>query len=115
MYGNYGFLTTFYSRTTKFLKFGFTSAYSTKLAARPEETLIGFYFYYILIFVVLLFLITFLPVRLKLVDFLLPDQEINLIYYAALLAGLQFILHLYKLPLAIRLCLKRSFCFNHLS
>lgn len=92
MYGNYGFLTTFYTRTTKFLKLGFSSAYSTKLSSRPEETkLIGFYFYYILVFIFLLFLITFLPVRLELVDILLPGQEINWIYYASILAGLQFI------------------------
>lgn len=92
MYGNYGFLTVFFGRTTKFLKLGVTSAYYTKLSARPDETkLIGFYFYYILILLTVLFLITFVPVNFNFVNYLLPGQDKYLIFYAALFAGLQFI------------------------
>jgi len=49
-YGNFGYLTNFFTRTTKFLKFGITAAYYSKLSRRQnEKKLIGFYAYYVVL------------------------------------------------------------------
>ena len=92
MYGNYGFLTNFFSRTFKFCKLGDSSAYETKLSSTPTDyKLIGFYTIYILIvFLILLFSLCALGIFNKL-EILFPGIEEKFVYLAFLLTFLQFV------------------------
>ncbi len=91
-YGNFGFLTNFFTRTTKFLKFGVPAAYYTKLSRRQnEKKLIGFYVYYIIVLIFLVFVGTFGAITVGFQDIIWPGQNGIFIFAAALFAVLYFI------------------------
>ncbi len=84
VYGDFNFLTNFFSQLVGFLDAGTSTAFYTKLARRPRETgLVSFYFYFTmaLALIILLFLslthVTELYVRIW------PGQKIIYIYLAA--------------------------------
>lgn len=91
-YGNLGYLTNFFTRTIKFLKFGTPSAYYTKLSRRQnEKKLIGFYAYYIFLLTVLVFIGTLGVIKVGFQDIIWPGQDGIFIFAAALYAVLYFI------------------------
>ena len=91
-YGNYSFLTFFFPKVVKFLKFGSSSAFYTKLSSRQSEyKLIGFYLYYILLVAFLLGFGVAGIFTLNLNKFVFPDQNSTFIWIAAGLSILGFI------------------------
>ncbi|NQU31750.1 MAG: oligosaccharide flippase family protein [Bacteroidetes bacterium] len=91
-YGNFGFLTSFFMRTMKFLKFGIPAAYYTKLSKRQnEKKLIGFYAYYVAIVIFIVFICTIGAIKVGFQDIIWPGQNGYFIFAAALFAVLNYI------------------------
>ena len=91
-YGNFSFLNFFFTKVIKFLQFGTSSAFLTKLSSRQKEyKIIGFYIYYILL---VLFLLSIGILGVFILDFnsvVWPEQENSFIWLAAGLALSGFI------------------------
>lgn len=91
-YGNFGFLTNFFISTVKFLTFGIPTAYYTKLSKRQnEKKLIGFYIYFGILLMVIVFITLLGIVKFGLQEIIWPDQKGIFIFASALLAVLYFI------------------------
>ena len=93
VYGSFNFLTTFFNTSLKFLKFGITTAFYSKLSNRQgEKKLIGAYALYILLIVTILLLFTVSSIKLGFQEVIWPDQKINIIYGALIFCLLTLIL-----------------------
>ena len=87
-YGDYNFLTNFFTQLTGFFESGTSTAFFTKLSQRPQEKkLVAFYSYFMLCAALIITILTACAGILGLYRFFLPGQ--NLFYiYLALFAGL---------------------------
>lgn len=91
-FGNFNFLTAFFAKTIQFLSFGSSTAYYTKISGRKgEKRLMGFYAYYTLILVAIVFLGVTAFLAADLGSLVWPGQKTAFIYAAALFAVLSFI------------------------
>ena len=99
-YGDFGFLTNFFTRTTKFLKFGIPTAYYTKLSNRSEEKkLIGFYIYFIVILICLVFSATFGAITVGFQQIIWPEQKGIYIFAAALFGVLSIVSESFRITI----------------
>jgi len=90
-YGNLGFLTNFFNRTIKFLSFGVPAAYFIKLSKRQDEKkLIGFYIYFSIIMILLVFTSILGIIMLGLQESIWPEQKGIFIFAAAMFAVLKY-------------------------
>lgn len=87
-YGDYNFLTSFFSQLTGFFECGTSAAFFTKLSGRPKEKkLVSFYAYFMLCAAFIIFVLTVCAGILGLSRFFLPGQSLFYIYLA-LFAGM---------------------------
>ena len=81
-YGDFGFLTTFFQSTMKFITTGGPTPYYTKLSKRQDEKkLIGFFIYYSTVLVTFLFISLLGVFKLGLQGTIWPDQKGIFIYF----------------------------------
>lgn len=86
-YGDFNFLTNFFSQVTGFLDSGTSAGFYTKLSCRPQDAgLIRFYFYFVGIASLTLLLLLLAATLTPLPPVLWPDQKIVYVYLAALFA-----------------------------
>jgi O-antigen/teichoic acid export membrane protein len=91
-YGNYGYITNFYTRTIKFLSFGVPTAYYIKLSKRQhEKKIIVFFIYYSILLIFLLITSTFGFITVGLQGIIFPEQKEIIIYATVLLVVLNFV------------------------
>jgi len=96
-YGNLGFLTTFFTRTTKFLSLGVPAAYYIKLSKRQDEKkLIGFFIYFSILMILLIFTSTLGIITLGLQETIWPDQKGIFIFAAAMFAVLKYTFQFFR-------------------
>ena len=87
MYGNYGFITTFFNNIVKFLKFGVPTAYYVKISKKPEEkTIIGFYMYYLIMIILLVAFLVASVYMTGLEEVVWPNQANIFIFAGAALS-----------------------------
>jgi len=87
MYGNYGFITTFFNSVIKFLKFGVPTAYYVKISKKPEEkTIIGFYMYYLIMIILLVAFLVASVYMTGLEEVVWPNQANIFIFAGAALS-----------------------------
>ena len=99
-YGNFSFLTNFFQRILKFLKFGLPSSYLTKLSKRnKEKNIIGFYQYILFITIFIIFSVTFLALCLGFQEVLWPKQESIFIFYALLFTMFSYMLSFFRITM----------------
>jgi O-antigen/teichoic acid export membrane protein len=86
-YGDFGYLTHFFNKTMKFLKFGVPTAYFIKLSKNlKDRNFIGFYQLFILFLIIFLFALIVL-IKITGIDYIVfPDQKYSLVIAAALLS-----------------------------
>lgn len=83
-YGDYSFLTNFFTRLIGFLDMGTATCFYTKLSKRQKETsLVTFYFYFTVIISLLIVIFTLLSHLTSNHKYLWPDQVIFYVYLAA--------------------------------
>ena len=94
-YGDFNFLTNFFSQVMGFLDMGTSIGFYTKLSQRPRETaLVSFYFYFLLVSVITLLSGVTVATQTFLFPILWPHQEIWFIYLAAVWAIMAWVLQL---------------------
>ena len=83
-YGDFSFLTSFFSLTVNSLEMGTFQGFYTKLAQRPQErTLVGFYFSFSAVMAALVFGFVMVAHGSGINSFLWPSQQITYVYLAA--------------------------------
>jgi O-antigen/teichoic acid export membrane protein len=94
-YGDFNFLTNFFSQVMGFLDMGTSIGFYTKLSQRPHETaLVSFYFYFLLVSVITLLGGVAVATQTSLFPIIWPHQEIWFIYLAAVWAIMTWVLQL---------------------
>jgi O-antigen/teichoic acid export membrane protein len=84
-YGDFNFLTNFFSQVMGFLDMGTSIGFYTKLSQRPHETsLVSFYFYFFLASVIILLGAVTVAIKTSVFGVIWPDQTIWFIYLAAI-------------------------------
>lgn len=83
-YGDFNFLTNFFTQVFNFLEMGTSLGFYTKLSQRPRETgLVTFYFYFSGLVVALIFAIVLLSQVFAASSWIWPSQHLIYIYLAA--------------------------------
>lgn len=83
-YGDFSFLTSFFTVTANSLELGTFQGFYTKLAQRPQErTLVGFYFSFSAVIATLLFGFVMVAHSSAINRFIWPGQQITYVYLAA--------------------------------
>jgi O-antigen/teichoic acid export membrane protein len=83
-YGDFSFLTSFFSLTVNSLEIGTFQAFYTKLSQRPQErTLVGFYFSFSTVMAALVFGFVMVAHGSAINRFIWPGQQITYVYLAA--------------------------------
>jgi O-antigen/teichoic acid export membrane protein len=95
-YGNFNFLTSFFTQVTGFLDMGTSICFYTKLSQRPkEDSLVSFYLYFsILVSLVVLGFVGFSH-RFGVYHSFWPGQRVFYIYFAALWGILSWLVQLF--------------------
>lgn len=84
LYGDYNFLTNFFSQVVGFFDMGTSTGFYTKISQRPEEkALITFYLYFSSVIVLLIFGVVVILETSTIKTIILPGQKIFYIYLAA--------------------------------
>ena len=92
MYGNFNFITSFFSSLLSFFQFGTSNAFYTKLSKNQKDNkLIRFYFGFILITFLLCFLVVQTIYLLDKNSIVWPEINIKLVYAGLLFSILTFI------------------------
>jgi O-antigen/teichoic acid export membrane protein len=83
-YGDFSFLTSFFSLTVNNLEMGTFQGFYTKLSQRPQErTLVGFYFSFVAVMAALVVGFVMVAHRSEINSFLWPSQPMSYVYLAA--------------------------------
>ena len=97
IYGNFEFISSFFTRVVNFLNMGSSTAFYTKLSQRPREFgLVSFYLKFCGLMVFFLFLIVIVSHLLNIYTFLWPDQSLTYIYLGTIWAALTFLLQVFS-------------------
>lgn len=92
-YGDFNFLTSFFTQVMTFLDMGTSTGFYTKLSQRPNETaLVSFYFYFVLFSVITLFAWVTAAIKTPVFRIIWPNQGIWFIYLAAVWGILNWVL-----------------------
>jgi O-antigen/teichoic acid export membrane protein len=92
-YGDFNFLTSFFTQVMTFLDMGTSTAFYTKLSQRPNETaLVSFYIYFILFSVIALFTGVAVAINTPVFRIIWPNQGIWFIYLAVIWGILNWVL-----------------------
>jgi O-antigen/teichoic acid export membrane protein len=84
-YGNFGFLTIFFTQVVNFVEFGTTSCFYSKLSQRPAESgLLRFYWWISALVGIGVLLLVHVALSMGLAPILWPGQEMLFIWMAAL-------------------------------
>lgn len=96
-YGDFNFLSDFFTQIQGFLDMGTSICFYTKLSQRPKEfTLVSFYLWFCLIASVVVFSFVFFADHLSLSSFLWPGQETRYILLAAVWGLLTWITQVFQ-------------------
>ena len=96
-YGSFNFLTDFFLKTVKFLKFGVPAAYFTKLSSnQSDRKIIKFYIYFISILVFLIFSFSTIAIFLEYNNKIWPQQKSVFVLFATLFAVLHFLSEFFR-------------------
>lgn len=99
-YGNFNFLSTFFTQTISFLELSTSIGFYTKLSQRPREAaLVSFYSYFtFFVLSILLVFVFFASDNSVIYSYLWPDQKLKYIWMAALFSwGMWFVQVLNKM------------------
>lgn len=97
MYGNFNFITSFFSSLLSFFQFGTTNAFYTKLSKNQNDNkLIRFYFGFILITFLLSFLIVETIFIINKNDDVWPEIDVDLVYAGLFFSALTFLVSTVK-------------------
>ena len=90
-YGNFSFLTSFFWSVAGFLNFNSSTFFYTKLSQKQDDkTLVGFYFYFVLIIGLFLGVILAFPVVLGYNEIIWPEQKFIFVILGAIWAYMSF-------------------------
>ena len=90
-FGNFEFLSSFFTRVINFFNMGSSTAFYTKLSQRPHEFgLVSFYLRLSCFLILLLLLFVSASHLLNIYVYLWPDQNLLYIYLGAIWGGLSF-------------------------
>jgi O-antigen/teichoic acid export membrane protein len=96
-YGDFNYLTSFFTQVTGFLDMGTSLGFYTKLSQRQEEKpLVTFYFLFILLVFLLCILLVTMGVQTSYYQEIWPGQSIIFIYLAAIWGLLTWLLQIFQ-------------------
>lgn len=92
-YGDFNFLSNFFSQIMGFFDMGTSICFYTKLSLRPHQSsLVSFYFYYTGLSFIIIIIFVALSNVFQLNQVLWPDQHVVIIYLLALWAFMNFVM-----------------------